>query len=140
MKKFNQMNQLEKLNLIAYGRLLEAVNLTEDQKARLLKLSRFCTENDLCVTEIPHHANWNDNIQQKLFKMGPDWFEYYYRGFYFTNSEGQVVNPTEIYYQVNSKEKRYREGLRKGLNHSDAKLYAYEKLAPGYEQTKQETR
>lgn len=137
--KWNQMTQTQKTKLLAYREMLKITTLNSDEAQDLNTLAVYCLENNLCTTEIPTRVNWSENIEQEMFRMGPDWFCEYYTGFYFTKEDGEIVNPHSIYAAKNPLEMRYREGLRKGLNHSDAKLYAYGKLAPDYEQTKQET-
>lgn len=131
--KWQQMNKEQKSRLMAYGDLLSVKNLNEDDKEDLMALAEYCLKNDLCVTAIPEKVLFTEQIKKELLNVGLTGFEAYYGNFLFVDKNGQMVDLEKVYYEQNKPEQKYLEGLRKGLNHHDATLYAYGNLSPKYE-------
>ena len=53
-KQWNDMTDDEKRKLIVYEKYLKRDMLTDLEKQESLSLTKYCIENDLCVTEIPN--------------------------------------------------------------------------------------
>lgn len=133
MKKYKNMTRMEKLNLMAYSELLSIPidQMNEDQKRDLFKLAEYCLENELEIEALPEVIQWSEQAEAELMKCGPEFFKMHYP-FEFVDQEGQIIDIDQLYAIKNPAEMKYREGLRKGLSHRDASLYAIGRLSPEF--------
>ena len=84
MKKWIELNQKEKRKLLAYEKALR------ENSDEALVLTKYCIENDLCVSQIPQKKLYDDTYR-KLHLACPITFADMYSDIIFIDRDGNIL-------------------------------------------------
>lgn len=95
-KLWENMTDTERRRLLQYKKYLIEDSPVEVDQGDMLDLAKYCTENDLCITEIPNRKRFGDDMLHQAKQMHPFSFMEMYQDELFVDENDTPVNLKQI--------------------------------------------
>lgn len=89
---WENMSDEQRNNLFYYEKYLEISSPSDIEKKNLLRISKYCLKNDLCVTELPNPVVFDIEYQEMATKLRPEEFRKKYHDYLFVDGNGETFD------------------------------------------------